>query len=650
MQNIFKEIRAERADFLNNEIEVVPRYNFSQYSTIKKIHLYYNSHYEKGDYEDVNGVLIKKVFHNLSRWRCEVATKMIDMDVKDFFLVSNDSATDWNVFLLEKEIKVWLKKNKMGKLLNEISRLLPIYGSVVLEKTKDGAQVVDLRHFYVDQSAATLPDARYILKRMLLSHQDLRKMEKNGWDNVQDAIDKFSGRYSNGYDLQGVSTTSNGSNLYYEGAGTQVARPQGAPLVEVFTRYGEVPKSWFDHNGFTPESEANEEYVMAKWIVAGIDQTVRNEEGTVVVQEEGVVLYKEEIKELPFKEVHYTKTEGRWLGQGIVEILFENQRRINDVKNQESRGNEIGSLQVFQSTDDTVAQNITTDLQPGEILKVKSLIEPIATESRDMNALQETAKMIEDHSDSLTFSRDVVSGENPPSQATLGAVQIQTQQTTAVFDYKKENLELFFNEFLKDLVVPQMERELNKSHVFRLAGSMQEMQKLRNNFATNYANQKILEHAITEDPTHPDTQDIDDVLYKKYHDQGLKSISLMGDKIWTEVEEKFFKNLDYEADFISGGENKNIYSQINNGNALLMALAKDPTITQDPMKKKILFKVMGAMGWHMSELEDMDSDLQTNTNQNEIQQAVQPNNGSSTPNPNESASVIPVGQGASSVS
>jgi hypothetical protein len=86
MKDIFSQIRDERADFLNNEIEVVPGYNFSQYNTIKKSHLYYNSHYEKGDYEEVNGVMRKKVFHNLSRWRCEVASKMIDMDIKDFIL------------------------------------------------------------------------------------------------------------------------------------------------------------------------------------------------------------------------------------------------------------------------------------------------------------------------------------------------------------------------------------------------------------------------------------------------------------------------------------------------------------------------------------------------------------------------------------
>lgn len=593
MKDIFKQIRDERQDFLQNEIEVVPGYNFSQYNTLKKIHLYFTNNYEKGNYEEIGGILRKKVFHNLSTWRCEVATKMIDMDIKDFILVSNNADTDWNVYLLEKELKVWLKKNEMGQILNEISRLLPIYGSVVLQKTKKGAEVVDLRYFYCDQSAKTLEDASYINKRMLLSHRDLRKMGKLGWENVDEAIENFSGKYQQGYDIGGVNQGQN-SNLYWEGANAGKTQAQAVPLVEVWERYGEVPLSWFTDK----ESDENE-YVMAKYCVAGIDQTAKNENG-VIMAEEGVILYKEQIDEIPFKEVHYNRVDGRWLGLGIVEMLFENQRRINEVKNQEARANELASIQLFQSLDETMAGNITTDLNNGDILKVKSLIQPIATESRDMAALNQTAMSIEEHSNNLTFSRDVVSGENAPSSATLGAVQIQTQQTTAVFDYKKENIGLFLGEFIKDLVFPQIEAELNREHVFRLTGSFEELKKLRNNYATRYANSKIIEAVLNGADVTPELQEG----FKQF---ALEDISKMGDKIWTEVQKNFFKDIDYEVDIVSTGENRNIYAQINNGNAILQALAADPTILQDPAKKKVLFKVMSAMGWHTSELEEIDN-------------------------------------------
>lgn len=598
MKDIFKQIRDERQDFLQNEIEVVPGYNFSQYNTIKKSHLYFTGHYEKGDYEEVNGVLRKKVFHNLSNWRCEIATKMIDMDIKDFMLVSNNADTDWNVFLLERELKVWLKKNEMGQILNEVSRLLPIYGSVVLQKTKDGAKIVDLRNFYVDQSTDLLSNASYINIRHLLSHRDIRKMGKKGWENTDEAIDKFSGKYKQGYDLAGVSMSSGGSSLFYDGASVQKTQVVSSPLVEVWERYGEVPLSWFTDK----ESDENE-YVLAKYCVAGVDQTVENSEG-VIMSEDGVILYKEQIDEIPFKEVHYNKIEGRWLGIGIVESLFENQRRMNEVKNQEARANELASIQIFQSRDDTIASNITTDLSNGDILRVKSEITPIATESRNIQALQLTAESIEQHSDNLTFSRDVISGENAPASATLGAVQLQTQQTTAVFDYKKENIGLFLGEFIKDLVFPQIEKELNREHVLRITGSFAELQKLRNNFATNVATRKMIRGMIDGDVT-PDQES-----YDMLKQTALDNISEMGDKIWTEIQANFFKYLDYEVDVVSTGENRNIYAQINNGNALLQALSADPTVLQDPAKRQVFFKVMSAMGWHTSELESIENEAQ----------------------------------------
>lgn len=614
MNNIFQTIREERQDFLNNEIEVVPGYTFSQYNTIKKIHLYYNSHYEKGDYETVNGVQRKKIFHNITSWRCEVATKMIDLDTKDFTLVSNTPEQDINVYLLERELKAWLKVNDMGKLLNQISETLPIYGSAVLQKTSDSAMLVDLRYLYNDPAAECLEDARYILKKNFLSHQDLRKMAKKGWEHVNEAIDLFSGKYRMGYDLNGVQQTNMGSNVYYEGAGSQSAKTKNAPLVEIFERYGQVPLSWF-----TDREKDDSEYVLAKYICCGIDEVSKNDDGAIL-EEGGLVLYKEQIDELPFKEVHYKKTPGRWLGIGIVETLFENQRRINEIKNQEARALELGSMQVFQTKDATVASNILTDIENGEIKVVKSEITPIPTESREMGGFASVAENIEQHSDSLTFSRDVVSGETPPATATLGAVQIETAQTTAVFDYKKENIGLFLQEFIEDLVFPQIEKELNREHVLRLTDSLDEILRLRKNYAMNCANQDMVQAVLNDqDPS----QELWDSFFTRYMGQ----VSAMGNKIWTQVQKNFFKNLDYYVDVVITNENKNVFSQIQNGQAILGLLEKDPTVLQDPAKKKIVFKILAGMGMHLSELEDIESSSQQPNLQQNVQQTGQPGQG-----------------------
>jgi len=586
-KNIFDTIRKERFDFLNNEITIVGGLTFSQYQTIKKNHLYYTSHFENGDFEVINGVTRKKHFHNINSWRCDVATKMLDIDVKDFLLVGNNPNQDVNVMLLEKELKHWMKQNKWGKILNQIVDKLPVQGSVVLRKFgKNEAKVVDLRYMYNDQSAETLKDATYILIRDLMSREELRKMIGK-WNNVEQVLEDFE-------DYSAVTGYDNSSD--FQGLNVNVATTKNNTknLVEVFTRFGEFPKSWITHN-----KEDDNKYVWGKFIVCGTDYVTKNEKGQIT-NENGLVLWSEEInkeKDFPFKEVHYRKVDGRWLGMGIVEMTYEPQRRTNEIKNQEAKALELAAIQIFQTRATNVMSNIMTDADTGDIVQSNSEIAPIATESRNLTGFQSAFQAEDQHADRLTFSYDAVRGETAPASATLGAQQIAEQQATSAFDYRRENVALFLQEFIEDIVLPSLESEINKEHVFRLAGSIEELNALRKNFAENYVNQQVKEDILNG--KNPGDREARVQL-------AMQTLSKQGDKMWISVTKDFFRNLDYYVDLVVSGENKNIFATIGNAQAVL-GLLQDPTILQDAGKKAILFKVLSNLGMHTSELQDIDS-------------------------------------------
>lgn len=599
LKNIFDTVRKERFDFLNNEITIVGNLTFSQYQTIKKNHLYYTSHFENGDFEVINGVTRKKHFHNINSWRCDVATKMLDIDVKDFLLVGNNPSQDVNVMLLEKELKHWMKQNKWGKMLNQIVDELPVQGSVVIRKYgKNEAKVVDLRYFYVDQTAESLKDARYILIRDLMDANELRKM-KGKWNNVEQILEEFDDYsavtgYDNAADFGGINT-----NVIAVKNNTQ-------NLVEVFTRFGEVPKSWITGN-----NKDEDEYVWAKFIVCGTDYVARNEKGQVT-NENGVVLWAEELnkdKDFPFKEVHYRKVKGRWLGMGIVEMTYEPQRRTNEIKNQEAKALELAALQIFQTRSTNLMSNVLTDADTGDIIQSNSEITPIATESRNLSGFQEAFTAEDQHADRLTFSYDAVRGESAPASATLGSVQIQEQQATSAFDYKRENVALFLQEFIEDIVLPSLESTINQEHVFRLTGSIEELEKLRKNIAANYVNQRIVD-AILQGQEPPDAETLTQIT--------MQELSKQGDKIWVSVMKDFFKNLDYYVDLVVSGENKNVFATIGNAQAIL-SLLQDPTVLQDAGKKAILFKVLSNLGMHTSELQDIESKVAEQVPQQQMQ-------------------------------
>lgn len=584
-QTIFDCIRVERQDFLYNQIEIVPGYTFNQYYNIQKIHKYYNSHYNDGDYETINNLTRKKVFWNIGKRRATIASKQIDIDTKDFLLISENQSTEWNVHLLEKELKIWMKKEKYAKVLNQISDDLPIYGSVVLRKTKEGAELLDLRYFFCEQSALNLKKSRYNIIKHLMTPDALREMTE--WDNVKEAIEKFA-----------VTSTKS-----YEDGG-QINIQHTTPEIEIYERFGEVPRSFFENDGVMvgDGSDADEDYVYGRWIVAGIDSVITIATANPAqVHSPGVILFKEQLKkeDMPLKECHYRKTKGRWQGIGVIEDTYEDQRMLNKTKDQEDKAQELASLILFQTATDMVAKNVLTDVDNGEILKAAAGINRLDNENKALGEMQIIAKAYEDHANLDTFNADQLGGEQQPSSATLGAVKLQAQTASSVYDYMKEDYGIFLNEFVTDLVMPDLEKQITSEHAFRYAGDMLEMAKIRDKAVQGYLRQQILKTG--DIPTQQEYQVLVDEWTKRYAKQGSY--------MWIQIEKDFFKNLDYELSLEITGEGRDVQAWLNNLMSVFKIISSNPLIMQQPVLKRLLYRMLSAMGMSVSELENADSEM-----------------------------------------
>jgi hypothetical protein len=101
------------------------------------------------------------------------------------------------------------------------------------------------------------------------------------------------------------------------------------------------------------------------------------------------------------------------------------------------------------------------------------------------------------------------------------------------------------------------------------------------------------------------TQEVFDMMIQ----DEMQKLSVDGDKMWVSVMKNFFKNLDYYVDLVISGENKNIFAQVGNAQAILQAL-NDPTLLQDPGKKAIFFRILSNLGMHTSELQDVENKMQ----------------------------------------
>lgn len=594
--SIFAQVRLEQNNFYSNYIQVVPGYQYNQYYTLKRAHLYLNS-----KYEDSNQYMGRdKLFYNVVIPPCEVAMRMLNVDTKNIRLWPTNPKSYFSTYLLEKELKLWLKDNKMARILNQIAEEAPRYGSVVLEKTKDGAELVDLRKLINDPTVENIQDSRFITTIHYMTETELRD---SGWNNIDVAIERFA------------NTSSMES---FEDQYGNLNQIETSPYIKVWKRYGEVPTWWIDDKA-KPGSDEGDKLVKSVFIIAGADRFALNTDGKPT-GEMGVVLFKSKwYKKWPYKDFHYTKIKGRWLGLGVTEMLFDAQVRMNELKNQKRLSMELSSMHLLQTKDRSIVRNALTDLQNGDIIVSPNGIEPISIEERNLPAFQEEEQSYMGQVDRLSFAYEAIRGQEPSGQTTLGQTQIAVAQSSSVYAFKRENLQIFLREYFNELVLPQLMRDLTPDHIMRFTGSAQELQLLDTAAGELAANDYVKARIIQGKYCTPE-----EVEFLKQIK--IKEYQKLGESRFLKIKKNFYEDANFEFDFIIGNEQADPATMTQNYQTVLTELvnASQTGALNDPRIKLVFSKWAEQMG--ISQAEFDTADQQSGTQQQ--LQASQLQNGS----------------------
>ncbi len=567
-ETIFSVIRQEVWDFLNNYIVIVPGYSFHQYLTIKRIHLYLNSKFEE---QDDSGLYRnrEKLFFNVVVPACEVATKMLTVDSKDIKLLPDEPKSYFSTYLLEKELRQWLKTSKFSNILAQVADEVPKYGSCVIEKIKGGAKVVDLRKLMLDPTVDRIKNSRFVTTISYMTADELRE---TGWDNVDIAIS----RYATTYGQTAYEDRSGGVNLM-----------RSTPYIKVYKRYGAVQQGWLDGSKST-------KMVRALFIVAGAEEQAKAVDGKNN-SDYGVILFKSAWhKEWPFKDYHYSKIIGRWLGNGIVESLFDTQVRMNEIKNQKRISMELSTLHLFQTPDKQIARNVLDDLQNGDILLSKNGINPIANEERNLPAWKDEEDSYTQHAQRISFAYDAVSGETPAASSTATANINAQQQATSVFGFKRKMFTNMLRDLFNDFVLDELMTDLTPEHIMRFTGNTQELNKLDDAAAEIYANDEIKRMALMgKGPTIE--------MQQTFKDKAKAHYKTMGENRFLKIKQAFYNDASFEFDFNTGNDQINPQSVAQNTQAILTAIGQNPGLLSNPLSKmpKLLVYHMENLRWQI---------------------------------------------------
>jgi len=551
---MLKQIKREIEEFQNTEINIVDGFSFNQKKTIERIYRYLNSKFRTGS-RDNEGQ--KKHFYNVILNPCGVERKATDFDLKDIKMETTHGGDPNKTWYMERDLKSWMKEKNFSKVLNRIFDERPKFGSVVIKTIKGVPYFVDLRNFVVEQTTDTLDAANYIIETHLYTPVEFKRLSKKlGWKKADLALEKFR-------------------------------EMNDETHLTVYERYGEYP-------------DENSDYKYQRIIIADVG---RDEEDSITketIPHAGVVLQQETIENHPYFEFHRLKIPGRWLGVGVVETLFEPQVRHNEIANLEAKGDYYAALHVWQTRGEDVNINLNDEVVDGQVLTSDSRIDPIDMTERNLSYFNLATEKWMKNRDELSFAYDVVQGERLPAGTPLGSAQLAAFMSGGWFNQLREDIAIDVKEYLFKKILPWFEQENSKEHILRIAGN--DLDKVRKTIISHKATEALFDF-IKRKKSLPDKKRFETI--KAAIEEKVKQ----GKEILAKIPENFYKNLKDNINIIITGEQKDITAFTNDLIFILQAITADPTALTNPIKRKILFRIMEARGIRPADL-DLDEETE----------------------------------------
>lgn len=528
--------------FLNRENR---GYQFNQSETLNLIDLYYNSKFETG-IKDSEGQ--RKLFLNICAFRADVASKMIDLDTKDFVFIPDHASSKWGSWFIAKEFKDWSRRNYFGEFINELVENYPRYGTLVTKKIGKKIERVPLKNLVNKQDVKTLNDSPHVIEL----HEDM---------SIQD-MQKFPN-----WDTKGVVLGFGETTTVYE-------------------RYGYVPTAYFNKlKGIEGKVDSN---LTTRCVIIAI---CREKEKKGIKEYEGKVLFCEKITELPYEEVHWKKQDGRWLGIGEVENQFENQIARNMIANLRRRALLWSSKKIFQSADDNIAKNLIRDVKDGDVLRImpNGNVTQVDTASRQMGEFAGTEQIWEQNSDQKSFTYEVATGENLPSGTPFRLGVVLSNAVNSHFKFKKQKLGLFLKRVVLEQVFDIFKEENSKEHIMTLFGNEQGMQDLKRVVADIEFNKRVFEWAFTEGTDLPDF-----ALVKQLIEEQIKKKS----HLFVPIPDEYYDNVKHHMELTLTGEEIDINSKITT----FTTLYQNMVANGDPRAEQMLNKIMSYTGENLESI------------------------------------------------
>jgi len=488
-----------------------------------------------------------------------------DIDVKDILLYVDNPDMFHLSFLLKKyHDDVFLKENNLDDFIDVTKEENIDYGGVIIE---DIGQNVPEHHplqsiAFCDQTDIL---SGVICFKYYLSPDQLLEMVDRGW----------------GLDSNGADITLEELLVLSQKEEKEKKDKKGAPVktpgkyIEIYRVTGSMPEYWLEGD--------DDKYVYQTQIVAYyIDG--KNEK-------QGVTLFKKKDNKKRFKVFKRDPINGRALGWGGVEELFEPQVWVNYDKIQIKNMLDAASKTILQTDDESfAARNKIKNMDNLEIavLADGKTIRQVDTFPRNVQLFQQSTQEWEEHAKTLGDANDALAGKNPTSGTPFALQELITNTSMGQHTYRQGKFAKWLEEVYRDFIIPKMVKNILKGKRFLSTLSMEEMQEVADK-VVEYEAFKFKKELVLTGKTFTD----EEVEMKK---EEVRRSFMKNNKKFIEILKDEFKDLTVAININIAGKQKDLSAQVQKLGNIFRQIIANPAVLDDPRMSKIFNQILEASG------------------------------------------------------
>lgn len=587
-------VKQQEHDYTQNKVTRGKYVEFSMYDTIETIDAYLNSKHISGPFDSLGR---EKPFFNIVVATSNIWMRATDLDRKDVRMLPDSSEDVAVAFLCTVVLQQWMNTERFGVFLNDWGRTSARYGGAVPK--------------FLEVDGRLIPSI-VPWNRMICDPIDFYAAPR---------IEKF---YKTPAQLKNMATPGHPDYVGYK---LDEVEKLCTAYQELQTRKTLDDRQQDTNNDYIGLYEVHD--VLPDYLLKDEDETTEDDESVTdvtYVQQMQVItylevrdddmkkftLYKGRESKDPYMITSLLKEDGRTLGIGAVEYLFDAQWMQNHTMKNMKDTLDLSSKLIFQTADGNyTGRNVLSAVETGDIMihDVNKPLTQINNGKADVTQLLSFSAAWMNLGNEITNTPEAMRGSKPTAGTAARLQALVTQQSQNLFDLMRQNKALDLEDMLREYIIPFLKKKLNNKKEIVAILDEQGIQEIDAMFVPKEAVRRhndAMKQALLNAPI--DRPLTADDLPKPFDAQAgeaavradLKPLGnkrfLKPDEIGEATWKKALKGFEGRVVVDIDGEATDTQTMLQTLSSTLATIAKNPMILQDPNAKLLFNKILTETG------------------------------------------------------